>query len=76
MLWPQPEAEYASHSYLSSPIHIGGYDSERNTLPAPHSFLLMLLHPTNIKYLRMTDNYAQVEVIGEDGEWKFHRVNT
>lgn len=75
MLWPQPGADYVPHSDLPSPIPAGGRDSEGNILPAPDNFLLMLLYPTKVKYLRLTDNYAQVDEVGEDGEWKFHRVN-
>ena len=39
------------------------------------SFLLMLLHPTRVHYLRLTDNFAQVDELGEDKQWSTRRVN-
>lgn len=44
-------------------------------LPSPPpNFLLMLLWPRQVKYLRLTDNFAQVDYF-EDGQWKSQRVN-
>ena len=54
----------------------GGRDAESGSvLEAPPSFLLMLLHPTRVHYLRLTDNFAQVDELGEDKQWSTRRVN-
>ena len=40
----------------------GGRDAETGkVLEPPPNFLLMLLHPTRVKYLRLSDNFAQVD---------------
>jgi len=54
----------------------GGRGADGEALPAPDSFLLMLLWPQQVKYLRLTDNYSQVDTLGrEAGDWDAKRVN-
>lgn len=64
---------------------IGGRDASGKLLPPPDTFLLMLLWPTEVKYLRLTDNFAQLDrrgemkaelggVEGETTAWKTMRV--
>jgi len=56
----------------------GGRDEHGKVLPAPDNFLLMLLYPTRCDYLRLTDNFRQVDDIVEGGNewtWASTRVN-
>ena len=43
-------------------VPTGGRGEDGKVLDPPPSFLLMLLHPQRVKYLRLTDNFAQVDV--------------
>lgn len=53
----------------------GGRGEDNRVLPPPPSFLLMLLWPTEVKFLRLTDNYAQQDIIDETGKWMSDRAN-
>ena len=61
----------------------GGRDEDGKVLPPPDAFLIMLLYPAKIDYLRLTDNYRQIDEWdrsdGGDGgggcHWKSMRVN-
>ena len=46
----------------SAPLPTGGRDADGKVLPPPDTFLLLLLVPEQVKYLRLTDNYAQLDV--------------
>jgi hypothetical protein len=46
----------------------GGRDKDGNVLPPPDNFLLMLLWPEDVDYLRLRDNYRQVDRKAGD-EW-------
>ena len=70
----------------NSGIPPGGRDYAGNILPPPDTFQLMLLHPQQVRYLRLRDNYAQVDDIRTDFEpgikdecdqdrWVSRRVN-
>jgi pyridoxamine 5'-phosphate oxidase len=52
----------------------GGRDTDGNLLPPPDNFLLMLLIPNEVDYLRLTNMYRQADRLGED-RWSFERVN-
>lgn len=52
------------HSGEGDPPPPGGRDSDGKVLPVPDTFLLVLLWPKEVKYLRLTDNFAQVDVVG------------
>jgi PPOX class probable FMN-dependent enzyme len=69
-LWDLPGAPYQPQSAVQS----GGRDSDGKLLPPPTPFLLMLLHPSRIEYLRLTDNFRQVDCL-TDGDWICSRVN-
>ena len=62
-------------------VPAGGRNAETGAvLEAPPSFLLMLLHPTRVHYLRLTDNFAQVDELVAGGasgprQWAARRVN-
>ena len=60
-------------------LPFGGRDGDGKVLPPPDTCLLMLLYPTKIDYLRLGDNYRQVDewdLGGENvGGWKSRRVN-
>lgn len=56
-------------------VQAGGRDEEGNVLPPPDNFLLMLLMPKSVNYLRLTDNYSQVDERSTTGDWSSSRVN-
>jgi pyridoxamine 5'-phosphate oxidase len=59
--WGHPGAAYSG----KPDVPAGGRDPDDGTvLPPPRNFLLMLLIPTRVDYLRLTDNYHQVD------EWR------
>eukprot|EP00241_Pyramimonas_parkeae_P011147 CAMPEP_0114225290 /NCGR_PEP_ID=MMETSP0058-20121206/582_1 /TAXON_ID=36894 /ORGANISM="Pyramimonas parkeae, CCMP726" /LENGTH=225 /DNA_ID=CAMNT_0001335863 /DNA_START=196 /DNA_END=873 /DNA_ORIENTATION=- len=53
----------------------GGRNEDGELIPAPDTFLLMLLWPKKVKYLRLTDNFAQNDHLTESGAWVSSRVN-
>jgi pyridoxamine 5'-phosphate oxidase len=55
-------------------VPAGGRDEEGVLLPPPDSFLLMFLLPHQVDYLRLGDNYRQVDQL-KDGSWTSTRVN-
>ncbi|KAL3931897.1 MAG: hypothetical protein SGBAC_011099 [Bacillariaceae sp.] len=56
-------------------IPVGGRDDDGKVLQPPDDFLLMLLDPTDVDYLRLTGNqFRQVDARGPSG-WKRQRVN-
>ncbi len=56
-------------------VPIGGRDQDGKPVPPPENFLLMLMDPTNVDYLRLTgDQYRQVDARTQ-GEWSLQRVN-
>jgi hypothetical protein len=56
-------------------VPAGGRDEEGKVLPPPESFLLMLLIPKSVDYVRLTNMYRQVDERNAKGEWSFLRVN-
>ena len=49
-------------AYSGKPdVPAGGRSDDGTVLPLPHNFLLMLLIATCVDYLRLTDNYHQVD---------------
>lgn len=62
----------AAHARLTVPS--GGRDPSGSLLPPPDTFLLVLLWPIQVKYLRLTDNYSQIDRY--DGiEWEASPVS-
>ena len=59
--WNDPGLVYEGQP---SSIPQGGRDIDGTVLPPPDNFLLMLLYPTRVDYLRLTDNYHQID------EWR------
>lgn len=53
----------------------GGRGPDGKVVPPPETFLLMLLWPRQVKYLRLTDNYSQVDMLGGNEGWSSKRVN-
>mmetsp|Transcript_352 Transcript_352/g.595 ORF Transcript_352/g.595 Transcript_352/m.595 type:complete len:277 (+) Transcript_352:113-943(+) len=53
----------------------GGRDSDGKVLPPPDNFLLMLLYPKRCDYLRLGDNFRQIDSIIGNQIWDFQRVN-
>lgn len=71
--WAQPGID---HEPAAASPPAGGRDQEGKILPPPDTFLLMLLWPKQVKYLRLTDNFAQIDALDEKGgAWTARRVN-
>jgi len=69
--WLQPGKEYEGNPI----VPIGGRDSDGKVLSPPDTFLLMLLLPSSVKYLRLKDNYAQNDRLENNNTWLSTRVN-
>tara|TARA_A100001035_G_scaffold215413_1_gene175233 strand:+ start:345 stop:866 length:522 start_codon:yes stop_codon:yes gene_type:complete len=67
----QPPGEYSGESQVPA----GGRDDEGKVLDVPDSFLLMLLYPSQVKFLRLTDNFAQKDSLDANAVWSEARVN-
>lgn len=52
----------------------GGRGEDGKVLPPPDNFLLMLLYPSRCDYLRLTDNFRQVDDINDDKSWATNQV--
>lgn len=68
--WKQPGLSYTPQAK----VPVGGRDEEGKILPVPDAFLLMLLFPTGVDYLKLGENYRQVDYFVE-GSWESKRVN-
>jgi hypothetical protein len=68
--WKDPGISYSGESTVPK----GGRDEDGKVLPPPDSFLLMLLFPMRVDYLRLADNFRQIDKI-RDGSWTLSRVN-
>ena len=72
--WEDPGLSYTSSWSEGKDVPAGGRDEEGKVLSPPDTFLLMLLYPTAIDYLRLGDNFRQVDR-WDDGRWTSKRVN-
>lgn len=68
--WKEPGLPY----HGESDVPTGGRDKEGVLLPPPASFRLVLLVPSRCEYLRLTDNYRQIDEL-QNGTWQALRVN-
>ena len=83
--WPPPGAPHADGAAAAAAAApgddatpAGGRDAEGRMLPPPAEFLMVLLRPTSVKYLRLLDNFSQTDTLRRDGptpEWAVARVN-
>jgi len=70
--WRNPGEDFQ----LQCEVPEGGRDSEGKVLPPPPTFLLVLLYPKRVDYLRLTDNYRQIDSFDNSSEdWCVQRVN-
>eukprot|EP00613_Pedinella_sp_CCMP2098_P005232 CAMPEP_0171610698 /NCGR_PEP_ID=MMETSP0990-20121206/10201_1 /TAXON_ID=483369 /ORGANISM="non described non described, Strain CCMP2098" /LENGTH=233 /DNA_ID=CAMNT_0012174151 /DNA_START=101 /DNA_END=802 /DNA_ORIENTATION=+ len=54
----------------------GGRSEDGKVVPPPDTFVVMLLWPRSVKYLRLTDNFSQKDDFDEtEGSWAASRVN-
>eukprot|EP00559_Dactyliosolen_fragilissimus_P001659 CAMPEP_0184859998 /NCGR_PEP_ID=MMETSP0580-20130426/4959_1 /TAXON_ID=1118495 /ORGANISM="Dactyliosolen fragilissimus" /LENGTH=264 /DNA_ID=CAMNT_0027356925 /DNA_START=163 /DNA_END=957 /DNA_ORIENTATION=- len=53
----------------------GGRDEDGKVLPPPENFLLMLLSTTHVDYLRLGDNFRQIDEFHDEEIWVSKRVN-
>jgi pyridoxamine 5'-phosphate oxidase len=84
--WPEPGVPYSDddESHVAVPF-VGGRDAAGVLLPPPPTFLLALLRPRRCEYLRLTDNYRQIDELvaatataggtAGDNVWTMQRVN-
>jgi pyridoxamine 5'-phosphate oxidase len=72
--WTTPGILHEEHKSIEIPK--GGRDAfSGRVLPPPKEFLLMLLHPFHVDYLRLSDNYRQIDDLDNDNEmWYAKRV--
>jgi PPOX class probable FMN-dependent enzyme len=68
--WWNPPGPYHPQPELPA----GGRDTAGKVLHPPETFLMMLLWPSRVDYLRLTDNYHQVDIL-EDNTWSARRMN-
>lgn len=68
--WNDPGINYSGEATVPA----GGRDAEGTLLPPPDSFVLMFLLPHQVDYLRLGENYRQVDEL-KDGVWYSSRVN-
>ena len=87
--WTQPgvplsesdDIETASGEYLGDGSHetavipAGGRGADGKVLPPPPTFLLLLLWPEYIDYLRLTDNCRMVFKKSDDATWRGDEVS-
>ena len=71
--WAHPPAETFDAARRAVPA--GGRDAEGKGAPGPDVFLLGLVAPEAVDYLRLTDNFRQLDRRGADGAWDCARVN-
>jgi len=70
--WAHPPA--GSFDEAPEAVPEGGRGADGSVLPTPDVFLLGLLAPDAVDYLRLTDNFRQVDR-SVDGAWTCGRVN-
>jgi PPOX class probable FMN-dependent enzyme len=68
--WLEPGIPYERESE----VPVGGRDEEGKVLSPPSNFLLMILNPKKCDYLKLGDNFRQLDTL-EGEEWKVDRVN-
>jgi len=79
--WKEPGVPYNKEEQQQNDvvIPIGGRGKDGKVLPAPDTFLLMILYPERVDYLRLGDNYRQIDDLIKDGnknnKWSTRRVN-
>ncbi|KAK1748196.1 pyridoxamine 5'-phosphate oxidase family protein [Skeletonema marinoi] len=76
--WDNPGIPYCSVKGHEQGVPPGGRDDEGKVLPVPDSFLLMLLYPTKIDYLKLGENYRQIDEWkweGGESQWEQLRMN-
>jgi hypothetical protein len=75
--WDEPGIPYCTTKGHEQGVPPGGRDDEGKVLPVPDSFLLMLLYPTKIDYLKLGENYRQIDEWKWEGErqWEQLRMN-
>lgn len=77
--WKEPGVPFKEPDERDAPP-VGGRGEDGKVLPPPDDFLLMLLRPKRVDYLRLGDNFRQVDAHVEEtdskGEvWSMTRMN-
>lgn len=73
---PEIPGKSCSSAVSAKPdIPAGGRDEHGKVLPPPNTFLLMLLRPKHIDYLRLTNQYRQVDQLEGSDKWTSECVN-
>jgi PPOX class probable FMN-dependent enzyme len=68
--WKNPGLPFDSQAEVPE----GGRDEEGKVLSPPDNFLLMLLYPTKCDYLRLGDNFRQIDNVTKDQSWNAQQV--
>jgi len=68
--WKGPGLPFDSQAEVPE----GGRDGDGKVLPPPDNFLLMLLYPNRCDYLRLGDNFRQIDNINGDESWDVQQV--
>eukprot|EP00565_Helicotheca_tamesis_P001441 CAMPEP_0185733500 /NCGR_PEP_ID=MMETSP1171-20130828/19699_1 /TAXON_ID=374046 /ORGANISM="Helicotheca tamensis, Strain CCMP826" /LENGTH=241 /DNA_ID=CAMNT_0028403253 /DNA_START=180 /DNA_END=905 /DNA_ORIENTATION=- len=69
--WKEPGVPYTPQAEVPA----GGRGEDGKVLAPPDNFLLMLLYPKRVDYLRLGDNFRQIDEIDDDEVFKPLRVN-
>ena len=70
--WREPGVSYEKQFEVPE----GGRDENGKVLTPPPTFLLLVLNPLQVDYLRLTDNYRQIDKFdSESNSWNLERVN-
>jgi PPOX class probable FMN-dependent enzyme len=73
--WTAPPGHIHDEISASAPP-AGGRGEDGAVLPPPETFLIALLWPKSVKYLRLSDNYSQKDDFDESSKlWTATRVN-
>ena len=72
--WEDPGIPHTTTWADGKGIPVGGRDDDGKVLESPDTFLLVLLYPSAVDYLRLGDNFRQIDR-WEDGRWISTRVN-
>ena len=68
--WKEPGIPFDGQANVPE----GGRNDEGKILPPPDNFLLMLLYPKRCDYLRLGDNFRQIDDSVDETEWNAQQV--
>jgi len=74
LYWKEPGLPFDSQAEVHVPE--GGRGEDGKVLPPPDNVLLMILDPKRCDYLRLGDNFRQVDVVNDDNDdcWSAQQI--